>query len=103
MRQAARLAAPSPPATIVFFRLLVVSALCWLALPARAATRSWTGDGLPDVNGYKYWSHSNNWSPNGVPLNGEDLGFSEPLSADLNMINDLTNLTVRSLGLLGNY
>ncbi len=92
-----RIVGLNPLVKIVFLRLLLVSALCCLALPASAATRSWTGD-APQVNGFSYWSHPDNWSPNGVPQNGEDLWFSDPFSPDLAMINDLTNLTVRSLG-----
>ena len=80
-----------------YVRTLLVSALCCLASPASAATRSWTGDVSPDPGGYRYWSHADNWSPNGAPQNGEDLWFSDPFSPDVFMVNDLTNLTVRTL------
>src|SRR5436190_13988352 len=85
------------PVRAVFLALLFACIWEVCTTSAFAATRSWTGDGPADVGGYKYWSHPNNWSPNGAPQNGENLWFSDPLSADVFMINDLTNLTVKSL------
>ncbi len=82
-------------AKIVFLRLWLTSALCCLALSANAATRSWTRPGGTNL---WLWSDPANWDPHGLPQNGEDLWFSDPLSADLLMNNDLPNLTVRSLG-----
>lgn len=48
---------------------------------------------------YKLWSDPNNWSPQGVPQDGEDLRFYSLalFFGDVFMINDLTNLTIRSL------
>ena len=76
-------------------RLLLVSVLGWLATPECAVARSWTGDG--ETNVVKLWSNPANWTPQGVPQNGEDLWFGGTLSPDLLMVNDLPNLTVRSL------
>jgi fibronectin-binding autotransporter adhesin len=77
--------------------LLFLALTCSFAVPSLAATRSWTGDGGFDINFNRIWSNPDNWSPNGVPQNGENLQFIDPLSPDLFMVNDLTNLTVSSL------
>ncbi|MBI5385683.1 MAG: autotransporter-associated beta strand repeat-containing protein [Verrucomicrobia bacterium] len=77
--------------------LVFAGAVPWATLPLQAATRSWTGDGGVVSNVFRLWSDPDNWNPPGPPQNGEDLWFSDPLSPDVNMINDLTDLTVRSL------
>jgi hypothetical protein len=41
-----------------------------LSLSGRVQTNTWTGD---DSSGY--WSAPANWSPPGVPVNGNDLVF----------------------------
>jgi hypothetical protein len=60
-----------------------------------ARTRSWTAGGGTNL---WLWSDPAHWDPHGVPQNGEDLWFSDPLNAGLLKNNDLPNLTVRSLG-----
>ncbi|MEO6035507.1 MAG: autotransporter-associated beta strand repeat-containing protein, partial [Verrucomicrobiota bacterium] len=69
-----------------------------LATPVGAVTRSWTGGG-PVVGGFRYWSHPDNWSPNGAPQNGDAVSFHENnfSAGSTTTINDLTNLTVQSL------
>lgn len=64
---------------------------------ALAQARTWTGNGGGLTA--KLWSDPDNWSPAGVPQNGEDLYFEETavIFSPTPMINDLTNLTVRSL------
>ena len=49
-------------------------------------SRSWTGA----VNGN--WSNPNNWSPAGVPQNGESLYFRD--DSNSSMVNDLTGLVI---------
>lgn len=86
-------------AQIVFQRLLLVSALCCVAVPASAGTRSWTGRGAA-IDGLKLWSDPDNWYGNEIPQDGESLRFADPgpsLLDGLFMRNDLTNLTVSSL------
>jgi autotransporter-associated beta strand protein len=87
----------NPLANLVLLRLLLVTATCSLAVSSLAATRYWTGNGGVVSNVFKIWSNPNNWTPVGVPQNGEDLRFLSIFSADVIMLNDLTNLTVRSL------
>lgn len=82
---------------VACLRWLLLLALCGPTLSVSAATRSWTGDGVLIGGVYRVWSDPNNWEPYGTPQNGEDLWFSDPLSPDINMVNDLTNLTVRTL------
>jgi autotransporter-associated beta strand protein len=62
-----------------------------------AAERTWTGSG-----GNSLWSNPNNWSPTGVPQNGDDLNFFNicPLPfgcPTFTVINDLSNLLVGEL------
>src|SRR5436190_7409426 len=62
-----------------------------------AAERTWTGSG-----GNNLWSNPNNWSPAGVPRNGDDLNFFNicPLPFGcpaFTVINDLSNLQVGEL------
>src|SRR5436190_18113285 len=60
---------------------------------ARAATTTWTG---ADPSGY--WSAPANWSPAGVPTNGNDLVFPGGLPpADMVSTNDLTGSFFRSI------
>jgi hypothetical protein len=72
-------------------------ALVVLSLPtipgARAATNTWTG---ADPSGY--WSAPANWSPPGVPVNGNDLVFPGGLPpGDMVSTNDLTDSFFRSI------
>src|SRR5678816_2688686 len=60
---------------------------------AAAATTTWTG---ADPSGY--WSAPANWSPAGVPTNGNDLVFPGGLPpADMVSTNDLTGSFFRSI------
>jgi autotransporter-associated beta strand protein len=58
-----------------------------------AATRTWTGDGGNDL-----WSNPNNWSPAGVPQDGDDLNFFLQVCpypnpcVPITVVNDLNNL-----------
>jgi hypothetical protein len=59
---------------------------------ARATTTTWTG---ADPSGY---SAPANWSPAGVPVNGNDLVFPGGLPpGDMVSTNDLTNSIFRSI------
>src|SRR5436190_12921856 len=60
---------------------------------ARAATTTWTG---ADPSGY--WSAPANWSPSGVPTNGNDLVFPSGLPpGDMVSTNDLPGSFFRSI------
>src|SRR5712691_7697522 len=60
---------------------------------AAAATNTWTG---ADPSGY--WSAPANWSPAGVPVNGNDLVFPGGLPpADMVSTNDLTDSFFRKI------
>src|ERR1051326_5650303 len=64
---------------------------------ARAATITWTG---ADPSGY--WSAPANWSPAGVPTNGNDLVFPSGLPpGDMVSTNDLTGSFFRSITFTG--
>jgi len=87
--------------------LVRAALLIWLCVgiwevcvaPANAASRSWTGDG-PLVGGaYRLWSDADNWNPQGVPQNGDELSFHEYnfTAGSTTTFNDLPNLTVHSL------
>ena len=63
------------------------------------ATNTWTG---ADPSGY--WSAPANWSPAGVPTNGNDLVFPGGLPpGDMVSTNDLTNRIFRSISLAGGH
>jgi hypothetical protein len=85
-------------AKVLILRLLLILALCGQAIP-NATARSWTGNGALVGGVFKLWSDPDNWSPQGVPQNGESLLFNNDsiLSDSPPMINDLTNLTVSYL------
>src|SRR2546423_10742941 len=64
-----------------------------LSLSGRAQTHTWTGT---DPSGY--WSAPANWSPAGVPVNGDDLVFPAGLlPADMGSTNDLIYSFFRSI------
>lgn len=83
-------------AKFVFRWLLIVIFTCSFTASSLAITRAWTGNG-GSLGIFKLWSDPNNWSPQGVPQNGDNLQFIDIFSSDLHMLNDLTNLTVSSL------
>lgn len=62
--------------------------------PLHAAPKTWQGQFLSFV-----WSNPDNWDPVGVPQDGDSLFFeARPVGDGSTLtINDLTNLTVRSL------
>jgi autotransporter-associated beta strand protein len=62
--------------------------------PIEAAERHWTG------NASANWSNLNNWSPVGIPQNGECLIFDQDNNTSMN--NDIPNLTVTGLAFYGN-
>ena len=78
---------------IQHFMALVVLSLATVPGVRAAATNTWTG---ADPSGY--WSAPANWSPAGVPVNGNDLVFPGGLPpGDMVSTNDLTNSTFRSI------
>jgi len=79
-------------AKLILFGLVLLPAGTWFAPRLLAADRHWTGS----ASGL--WSNPNNWSPAGIPQDGEDLRFHT--SQNESMVNDLTNLRVASLILL---
>ena len=72
---------------------LIVTSL--LTTPACGSTRYWNGESS------SLWSDPNNWDPHVTPHNGDDLVFSTKFfggSPDRDsVVNDFTNLTVKSL------
>lgn len=74
--------------------LIVLVVLILLAAPALAATKSWKTDGPS-----QYWSNPDNWSPTGVPQNGDDLHFNDTfiIFGPDPMVNDMVNLSVGGL------
>src|SRR6185503_15178900 len=76
-----------------FMALVVLSLATVPAARAAAATTTWTG---ADPSGY--WSAPANWSPAGVPTNGNDLVFPGGLPpGDMVSTNDLTGSFFRSI------
>src|ERR1051325_5712126 len=71
-------------------RLASVLAL-FLALPAFAATKTWTGGG-----GTNYWSNGANGSGGVAPVNGDDLVFNGPSTN-----NDMSGLSLNSIAISG--
>ena len=68
----------------------------FIGAQTQAATRNWTGGG-----GNNLWSNPNNWSPAGVPQDGDELSFEKlcifPLCPAVTVVNDLNNLRVGQL------
>src|SRR5260221_13102595 len=76
-----------------FMALVVLSLVTVPGARAAAATNTWTG---ADPSGY--WSAPANWSPPGVPVNGNDLVFPGGLPpGDMVSTNDLTGSFFRSI------
>ena len=76
-----------------FMALVVLSLLIVPGARAAATTTTWTG---ADPSGY--WSAPANWSPAGVPVNGNDLVFPGGLPpGDMVSTNDLTGSFFRSI------
>src|SRR5687767_12768911 len=71
-----------------------------MVIQARAAERFWTGD-----TGDNLWSNPNNWSPVGIPQDGDDLRFNKlcafPICPSVTVVNDLNNLRVGQLNFGG--
>ena len=82
--------------------LMALVVLSLAAVPgarAAATTTTWTG---ADPAGY--WSAPANWSPAGVPTNGNDLVFPGGLPpGDKVSTNDLTDRVFRSINLAGGH
>ena len=67
------------------FCMLSIASL--MVMPASAGTeRNWTGANSAN------WSDPNNWSPIGVPQNGDELVFGYVDDSNKSMVNDLTGL-----------
>jgi len=76
-----------------FMALVVLSLATVPGARAAATTTTWTG---ADPSGY--WSAPANWSPAGVPTNGNDLVFPGGLPpGDMVSTNDLTDSFFRSI------
>lgn len=79
--------------------LVVLSLATVPGARAAATTTTWTG---ADPSGY--WSAPANWSPAGVPTNGNDLVFPGGLPpGDMVSTNDLTDRILRSINLAGGH
>src|SRR5713101_4359110 len=80
-----------------FMALVVLSLVTVPGARAAAATNTWTG---ADPSGY--WSAPANWSPAGVPANGNDLVFPGGLPpGDMVSTNDLTGSFFRKITFSG--
>src|SRR4026209_872321 len=64
-----------------------------IAVHAHAASRTWRGTN--PIN--NLWSDPDNWSPQGVPRNGEELVFNQLSGSVITRQNDLPNLRVSEL------
>lgn len=73
--------------------LVASCALGWLASPAHATDRHWTGAASV------YWNDAGNWNPAGTPANGDNL-FFDASGANKSMVNNLPNLAVGSLAFI---
>lgn len=82
------------PKFLQFLFLFAAGALLACATPAFA--RNWTGAASAN------WSDPNNWSPIGVPANGESLAFGLVSDSHRSMINDLVNLQVTDVEFANN-
>jgi len=69
-------------------------ALAITSTPAHA--RDWTGAASAN------WSNPNNWSPIGVPTNGDSVTFGDVSDSHRAMINDLTNLKLKDVTFVNN-
>jgi autotransporter-associated beta strand protein len=78
-------------AKLLFFGLALACFLAWPILPADAAPRTWLGN-------TSLWSNPGNWSPSGVPQNGDALTFPDisPFGV-VSMNNDLANLSLDTI------
>ena len=83
-----------------FQHLMALVVLSLVTVPgARAATSTWTG---ADPSGY--WSAPANWSPAGVPVNGDALVFPAGLPpGDKVSTNDLADGLFRSISLASGH
>jgi fibronectin-binding autotransporter adhesin len=87
---APRASGAAPLAEFLRLMVLALCALGWVATPARATYRTWTGA----INGY--WSNPGNWNPGQPPQAGETLSFGNDASRKT-MTNDMSNVSVAIL------
>ena len=79
---------------------LLAAVTWWAGGSAHAATKTWLGNAADDL-----WSTASNWSPAGVPQDGDVLAFAGASVHKANR-NDLNNLLVHSIsfsGTVGGY
>jgi len=62
---------------------------------AFAATKTWIGASAGTFN------TSGNWSPSGVPSNGDDLVFTNSTGSGLSVTNNMTGLSIHSITISG--
>ncbi|HEV8267494.1 MAG TPA: autotransporter-associated beta strand repeat-containing protein [Thermoanaerobaculia bacterium] len=74
----------------LFPRAAFVLPLLLIPLSATATTRQWTGASN------NVWNNSNNWSPNGVPANGDDLEFPSG-ALNTSVQNNMSGLSLHSI------
>jgi autotransporter-associated beta strand protein len=82
--------------------LVITLTIGWMTLPSDAALKTWHGGTIVfgDPLAGTRFSVPQNWEPPGVPQNGDDLRATIgdlPGDEAIPMLNDLTNLTLRSL------
>lgn len=87
-------------ANVVFLAWLLVCGFAGFAPSLDAAqTRVWFGNGDGE-----HWSDAQNWVPAGLPQAGEDLLFElSGLTTPTDMVNDLANVSVRSMTFKGSF
>jgi autotransporter-associated beta strand protein len=78
------------------FALILFALIMMVAPQAYAATKTWSG--AVDSN----FNVAGNWSPAGVPSNGDDLVFDSDTATSLTPANDLTGASFLSLTFQGN-
>lgn len=80
--------------------IVLIIVLCTANAQAAAAAYTWTGGSST------FWNNSGNWSPSGIPTNGDSVTFAGGTATNLATSNDigaisLTSITVGA-GLTGN-
>ncbi|MEK7781193.1 MAG: autotransporter-associated beta strand repeat-containing protein, partial [Verrucomicrobiota bacterium] len=75
---------------ILRYPVLILALCLFTSLEALAVNRNWVGGASTNT-----WSQAANWSPAGVPANGDDLTFG--LSSGVPTVNDLVGLRLDHL------
>jgi fibronectin-binding autotransporter adhesin len=89
-------AARRPRFSLLRRMLFSLAACALLACATPLLARNWTGAASAN------WSDPNNWSPIGVPTNGDSVAFGLVSDSHHSMINDLANLQLKDVEFANN-